>query len=201
MLACVGTIHVGLLPYQLPNQGRSAPSATPDYSVITANTAQIPLDAWINPDLMSVGLRAETGVRKMRAAYKSAPDYARISGAMAAAALVADIDTWLPSPDAVMDNAEKGVRKMRAAYNSAPDYAKISGAMALAGVLAMGMDGPGIHNGFEAAVNHGRAAKVLAQFEGAKAASPDYGAMAVAAAMLGRNAVDPDDQLDAGLSF
>ena len=181
-----------------PTAGGPARAATPDYSTIAVSKAQIPVGSWINADMPQRGQRAETSVRQMRGAFNSAPDYA----AIAAAALATSGHMWLPSADEVVKKVDSPVRQMRAAFKSAPDYAKISGAVALAGALAysQGLDMPGIHNGFDLASN-AHSVKVLAKFDGAKAASPEYGAIALAAAMVGRNAVDLEDQSAAGLSF
>ena len=206
MLALVALAATGsLLPYHPPKDGQRGVPATPDYSGIATRVANaVPIDSWINADLPAaaeaaaeaVVSRAEGGLRKMRAAYNSAPDYARISGALAAAGNA----LTRPAVD-VVDRAESGLRKMRAAYNSAPDYAKISGAMAAGGIALMYSHGNPDVNGFASAAVESVSKVPFAQWKEAKEATPKYGAIAVAAALLGRSKIDFDDMRAAGLSM
>jgi len=176
--------------------------ASPDYSAITsALSASIPLDAWVDAEarlpLLPLTQRVEGGLRQMRAAYRSAPDYAAISGAVAAAGCaLAYSDLLENAKSAAVERAEDGLRRMRAAYRSAPDYAAISGAVAAAGcAIAYGqaLDAPSAIDAAPAVEMAAKAAaKTLVQWPDAKAATPQYTAMLSAAALFG-STMDVDE--------
>ena len=94
--------------------------------------------------------------------------------------------------------AESGLRKMRAAYSSAPDYAKISGAVAAAGVAlayTQNIAGAGMTTGhgfsaFAVDPDAVRCAAGPSLWAKAKAASPEYSAIAATVAALGHSEMD-----------
>ena len=204
MLAIVALCATALLPYQLPSANRGT-SATPDYASIASRAAaSVPVDSWIN-GVSVVQQRAESGLRKVRAAYKSAPDYASIAGSALASIASASVPS-AELPSELVERAEGSIRKLRAAYKTSPDYAKISGAVAAAGVAlaythSMDMHGIVHGHGLGAAVQQASPSTPFVQFKAAKEATPQYGAIAAAAALIGRARAEEDAMRSAGIGF
>ena len=201
MLAFVVT-SASLLPFQLPDAQRGK-SASPDYGALASNLARsVAVDHWINAEKPAI---VESGLRKMKAAYRSAPDYSAIAGAMASAGLASMDMEELPA--AFGERAEAGLRKMRAAYKSAPDYAKYSAAVAAAGVALTLTDPMAALPSFTPSEAFAmdpdalRCASGPSLWAKAREATPQYGALAAATAAIGRSKVDLASQEGAGLSF
>jgi len=193
-------------------QDGNAPSDSPDYSSIAVEAAKVAVSAWGDAwdgHAWEQTLRVEAGLGRMRAAYNSAPDYSGIAAALATAAADSADEAWSqvtwadwarepsqPRPAASTLRASpqqpepRGAVLPSAADASTPDYAGIALAAAAAGLTLATVDVTGITQG------HGllRAAQgavpaLLAAdipiWEKAKLATPAYGAIATAAALVG----------------
>ena len=206
MLALVVSSFSLLLPgMALPGMdvARRGASATPDYGAVASQMASTAaVESWVGAELPALGKRTEGGLRKMRAAYSSAPDYRQIARAA--------LQDAIERPAVVAEKAESGIRKMRAAYSSAPDYAKISGAVAAAGVAlayTQGIDAIGMTAG------HGFAGPLAVEPDTVRlaagpslwkatkvSASPQYGQIAAAVAAIGHAQSSDQSMRNAGLS-
>ena len=197
-----------LLPFQ-ENGWRIAntlkgKAASPDYGALASKlAASVPVDAWFEDwegppapiEPAALVQKAESGMRKMRAAYNSAPDYAKISGGMAAAGVALAYAAQLDASAAAQATRAVYVTpqllpKFKEAESAIPDYASIAAAQLALSTMAE------LDITLRQTLPH-----VLPSFEDAKSAIPDYGALAAATALLGRRKVDMEAMGDAGLQF
>merc|ERR1719152_95080 len=92
--------------------GRQGKTAEPDYKAIVSKLSTIAPEGWALAPAAVVS-KAEGGLRQLRAAYNSAPDYTQISRSVLAAA---NTDSLSALTDGVRNKAEDGIRLVRAAY-------------------------------------------------------------------------------------
>lgn len=187
--------------------GRTGKTAQPDYTaIVTRLTEKVQFDALVEAP-SAVVQKAEGSLRQLRAAYRAAPDYAQVATGVLAAANseLAQLGGGLrqailplaqDTQEEVVRKAEGGLRQLRAAYRAAPDYAKIASGV-LAPLLPSAAEQDDMDDessvGFDCfgfalqAPDSLRTAVRQIPFwsDPAADASPNYGAIAMAAALDG----------------
>ena len=117
--------------------GRKGKTAEPDYKTIVGMlTESVQFEDLISAPRDAVQ-KAEGGLRVMRGAFKTAPNYMTHAASVLAAASSDQlaslggglVEASLPAAEKVVRKAEGGLRVMRGAFNSAPDYAQITSRM------------------------------------------------------------------------
>jgi hypothetical protein len=201
---------------QAANRINEVPAVLPSVMGSVAQAAAEPLKAAAEPlkaaaeplkaDLQAAvaqkAQEAEVGLRRMQAAYNSAPDYAKVAGGL----LSSELASRMNEVPAVLPNVmESGLRKMREAYASAPDYRNFVDTVlgAAAGVAGQDDGQTGASDsfdcfGFPIDLNPCKEAfRQLPYWHGAaEAATPDYGNIAMTTALIGHA-----DDADTGSSL